>query len=283
MSEERRAAAGADHTLNALCGRIYERHRDTIKVQKPHVAVANLARIVEAVLTLSNRQGFHATTLRDLSRAAGISMGGLYSYFDGKDTLLLMILEQVADAVTEALGAVPAEVRADPARHLSWLIATHVSLSEAMQPWFVFAYMEAKAFPAPARKAAVESELATERMFAQVLEDGVRTGCFAVADTGFTATLIKPLLQDWYVKRGKYRKRGVNAATYAARVSDFVLAALAPRSVAPRAKAPGRRSPPSAADATGEAAPAVPQAGEAPKPARRRRTAAQGSKAPAGG
>ena len=35
-------------------------------MQKPHVAVANLARIVEATLTLSNRQGFHATSLRDL-------------------------------------------------------------------------------------------------------------------------------------------------------------------------------------------------------------------------
>ncbi|MFG1477118.1 TetR/AcrR family transcriptional regulator [Xanthobacter sp. V4C-4] len=228
MNEERRPSAGSDYALEALCGRIYERHRDTIKVQKPRVAVANLVRIVEAVLTLSNRQGFHATTLRDLARASGISMGGLYSYFDGKDTLLLMILEQVADAVTEALGAVPDDIRADPPRHLSWLIATHVALSEAMQPWFVFAYMEAKAFPPAARKAAVESELATERMFAQVLEQGARAGCLAVDDVAFTATLIKPLLQDWYVKRGKYKKRGVNAATYAARVSAFVLAALAP-------------------------------------------------------
>lgn len=241
MNEERRPSAGTDYALEALCGRIYERHRDTIKVRKPRVAVANLARIVDAVLTLSNRQGFHATTLRDLSRASGISMGGLYSYFDGKDTLLLMILEQVADAVTEALGAVPAEILGDPERHLAWLIATHVALSEAMQPWFVFAYMEAKAFPAAARKAAVESELATERMFADVLEKGARSGCFAVADVGFTATLIKPLLQDWYVKRGKYKKRGVNAATYAARVSAFVLSALAPRPAAPAPAKPAAR------------------------------------------
>jgi len=233
LNDDRRLPGGGDYSLNALCRRIYERHRETIKVQKPHVAVANLARIVEAVLALSNRQGFHATTLRDLSRACGISMGGLYSYFDTKDTLLLMILEQVAGAVEEALGAAPDEVRADAARHLTWLIATHVALSEAMQPWFVFSYMEAKAFPPPARKAAVESELATERMFAQVLAQGVAEGRFELVgpavDADFTATLIKPLLQDWYVKRGKYRKRGVTAAAYAAAVSDFVLAALAPR------------------------------------------------------
>lgn len=228
MSDDRRTSAGGDYSLEGLCARIYERHRDTIKVQKPRVAVANLARIVEAVLTLSNRQGFHATTLRDLSRACGISMGGLYSYFDTKDTLLLMILEQVAGAVEEALEAAPQELRADPARHLQWLIETHVALSETMQPWFIFSYMEAKAFPLPARKAAVASELATERMFADVLAAGVESGAFRVADVEFTATLIKPLLQDWYVKRGKYRKRGIAAPAYAAAVSAFVLAALSP-------------------------------------------------------
>ncbi|MFS8036557.1 TetR/AcrR family transcriptional regulator [Xanthobacter sp. AM11] len=216
----------ADYSLPALCARIHARHRDTIRVQKPHVAVANLARIVEAALTLSNRHGFHAMTLRQLAQASGLSMGGLYSYFDGKDTLLLMILEEVSAAVEEALGCAPADVRADPARHLRWLIARHVALSEAMQPWFVFAYMEAKAFPADGRRRAVESELATERIFAEVLAQGVARGCFSTPDPAFVASLIKPLLQDWYVKRGKHRKRGLDAAAYAAGVTAFVEAAL---------------------------------------------------------
>lgn len=235
MGEDAQPAPGSDvsldasYALDALAARIHARHRDTIKVQKPHVAAANLARILDAALTLGNSHGFHAMTLRQLAAESGLSMGALYSYLDSKDTLLLMILGEVSHAVEEVLGHPPDAVRAEPARHLAWLIERHVALSEAMQPWFLFSYMEAKAFPPAARRQAVESERLTEGMLADVVADGVQRGTFASDDPLFAATLIKPLLQDWYVKRSKYRARGISAADYAARVTRFVMAALAVR------------------------------------------------------
>ncbi|PWK76853.1 TetR/AcrR family transcriptional regulator [Aminobacter sp. AP02] len=219
----------AAFSTETLCARILERHRDTVRVQKPHVAVANLARIIEATLKLSNKQGFHATSLRDLAQASGLSMGGLYSYFDNKTTLLSMILGEVTTTVNEVLGAAADEIRKDPPDHLKWLIETHIRLTEAMQPWFVFAYMEAKSFPAHERRMAVDSEAATEEIFAAVLRQGVANGTFAIADIELTASLIKPLLQDWYVKRAKYRKRGTTIEQYIEAVSAFVEAAVQPR------------------------------------------------------
>ncbi|MGU3537576.1 TetR/AcrR family transcriptional regulator [Methylobacterium sp. A54F] len=226
MRPEAPKASGA-YSTEAICGRILERHRDRVSVRKPGLATANLARIIEAVLTLSSRQGFHAMSLRDLATASGLSMGGLYSYFDNKNTLLVMILTEVAETVESVLRAAPAAVAEDPAAHLRWLIETHIRLTEAMQPWFVFAYLEAKSFPAPARVLATESELATERIFADVLARGAAQGLFAVPDIDLTAALIKPLLQDWYVKRAKYRKRGTPIQTYIAGVVAFVERAIA--------------------------------------------------------
>jgi len=206
-------------STEALCARILERHRDSVRVQKPHVAVANLVRIIEATLKLSNRQGFHATSLRDLAQASGLSMGGLYSYFDNKTTLLSMILGEVSTTVNEVLTAAPDEIAEDP----------RLRLTEAMQPWFVFAYMEAKSFPAAERRMAIDSEAATEEIFAAVLRRGVERGTFAVTDIELTASLIKPLLQDWYVKRTKYRRRGTGIDDYIAAVSALVEAAVRPR------------------------------------------------------
>lgn len=225
--------AYGDFSLEGLCARLVARHRDRIKVRKPHLAVANLSRIVDAFLRLSNRQGFHATSLRELAQESGLSMGGLYSYFDSKDTLLLMILGEVSTTVTEVLGVAPQEIEDDPAAHLRWLIRTHVHLTEVMQPWFVFAYMEAKSFPASARKAAVDSELVTERILGSVLERGARQGIFAIDDCNLTASLIKPLLQDWYVKRSKYRRRGTTIDQYVDAVIHMVEAATL-RTVAAR-------------------------------------------------
>lgn len=199
-----------------------------IRVRKPHIAVANLARIIEATLKLSNKQGFHATTLRDLARASGLSMGALYSYFATKETLLGMILIEVSAAAIAALATPPEEIGADPRAHLRWLIATHIRLTEAMQPWFVFAYMEAKSFPPEARRMAVDSEVATERLFTAVLSAGVAQRRFHVPSVELTAALIKPLLQDWYVKRGKYRKRGITIERYIDAVSGLIEKAICP-------------------------------------------------------
>jgi AcrR family transcriptional regulator len=214
-------------TTELLCARMLERHRSVVRVQKDHVAVRKLALIVEAALDLSNHQGFHAMSLRELSRKSGVSMGGLYSYFDSKTTLLTMILTEVSTTVIEVLQHPPAEVTRHPKDYLNWLIDTHIRLTEAMQPWFVFAFMEAKSFPAAARRMAVDSEAATEKIFADVLRRGVEQDCFSLENPDLTAALIKPLLQDWYVKRGKYKRRGTRIEDYVAAVAAFVDAAVA--------------------------------------------------------
>ena len=217
-----------DLSMEALCARMLERHQATIRIRKPAVAIANLARIVETTLTLANAKGFHSMSLRDLTEHTGLSMGALYAYFDSKDTLLMMILGQVVVAVEDVLTRPPPSLEADPAARLRWLLETHLYLTETMQPWFVFAYMEAKAFPREGRDLAVASELTTERLLAEALEQGARAGVFRIADIEMTSALIKPLLQDWYVKRAKYHRRGITPERYAQSVIDFVEAAIRP-------------------------------------------------------
>lgn len=217
-----------DLSMEALCARMLERHQATIRIRKPAVAIGNLARIVDTTLTLANRKGFHSMSLRDLTEHTGLSMGALYAYFDSKDTLLMMILGQVVGAVEDVLTRPPPGLETDPVARLRWLLETHLYLTETMQPWFVFAYMEAKAFSREGRDLAVASELTTERLLAEALEQGARTGLFRVADVEMTAALIKPLLQDWYAKRAKYHRRGITPERYAQSVIDFVEAAIRP-------------------------------------------------------
>lgn len=236
MSSLREFQARHDLSMEALCARILERHAATIRVKKPAVAVANLARIVETTLMLANRKGFHSTSLRELAEQSGLSMGALYAYFDSKDTLLMMILGQVVGVVEEVLGHPPEglgpdRLASDPAARLRWLLRTHLFLTETMHPWFVFAYMEAKSFPKDGRDLAVASERMTESMIADALADGIARGQFAVPDVmmndvTMAAALIKPMLQDWYVKRAKHRRRGITPDLYADQLIAFIEAAV---------------------------------------------------------
>ncbi len=224
-----------NYSLERLAGRIFARHRDRIRLRKPEAAVANLAGIVRTFLRLTNRKGFHATSLRELSEAAGLSMGGLYAYFDSKDTLLLMILGEVDSTMREVLDAVPDEIAEDPLEHLRWVIDAHVRLTEVMQPWFAFVYMEAKSFSPTARLAAVDSERLVEQVLETIIEKGRALGRFNVSDPVLTAALVKPLLQDWYVKRSKYRRRGIDIDRYIGRVTEVVESAVGVSAQASRA------------------------------------------------
>lgn len=209
-------------SLDDLCARLFERHGARIGVKKPKTAVTNLARVLTAALTLIGRKGFQAMTMRDLSAESGLSMGALYAYIRDKDTLLAMMLDVVTDAVERVLAAPPPETQADPRRRLRWVIENHVRLTEAMQPWFAFAYMEAKAFSPAARDRARRAELRTEGLIAAALTDGVATGVFRPCDPERMAALIKPLLQDWYLKRWKYRARGVTSGAYVEDLLDLI-------------------------------------------------------------
>lgn len=215
-----------DLSMETLAERILSRHHETIKIKKAHVAIRNLCRILDSALTLANRTGFHAMSLRDLSEHSGFSMGALYTYFDSKETLLAMILHTVAETVEDVLTVPLSKLDGEPATRLRWLIARHVHVTEAMRPWFFFVFMEAKAFPREARAAARSHERRTEALIEDILKSGKASGVFAIDDVAMTATLIKPLLQDWYVKRAKYKRRAIGPDRYAQSIIDFVESAI---------------------------------------------------------
>ena len=137
----------------SMCRAIFLRHKDTISVQKPEIAVPRLQAILEAALNLSNRSGFDAMSLRDLCEASGMSIGGLYAYVDGKTMLLKMILTEVTCVVDAVLSNPPEGLTDDPEAYLRWLIDAHLRLTEDLLPWFTFAFMEANASRPPGRKA----------------------------------------------------------------------------------------------------------------------------------
>jgi TetR/AcrR family transcriptional regulator, cholesterol catabolism regulator len=55
------------------------------------------AAVLRAAARLFAEQGYHATSMDDLSAATGLAPGGLYHYFGSKEELLLGILEQLMD------------------------------------------------------------------------------------------------------------------------------------------------------------------------------------------
>lgn len=213
-----------DLSMPRICERMFDRRPSGSGIKTKPTAVANLLRIIPATLMLGNRHGFQTMSLRDLSRETGLSMGALYAHFESKEALLLMILEEVHFAVHHIL--VPAEFETNnPRQHLRWLLQRHVRMTTVMHAFFFFAFMEARNFHKPARVLAQEGELYTERLIADAI--AALRPSDTEADHLFVASLIKPMLQDWYVKHWKYKRRGINAMQFTRLLTLWVEGMLA--------------------------------------------------------
>lgn len=85
---------------------------------------------LERLLTTAARvfaaKGYHSTTMRDLSRATGMSLAGMYHYVQGKDELLFLTQQRcftrVLDGAERALAA-----GTDPVDRLERFIRHHIA------------------------------------------------------------------------------------------------------------------------------------------------------------
>lgn len=211
-----------------ICRELFAHNRTSIRVKKEKTVVRNLEKIFSAVLAISNVKGFQAMSMRDLSRKTRLSTGALYSYFSSKEELLAMLQTQ-RRTLTKRVLEEHIRREKDPWGKLRVAIQAHLYLSEAMQSWFYFSFMEAKHLSQKELKMAVASELYTEQMIADILEQGRAAGLFNVDDCLLTASLVKAMLQDWYLKRSKYAKRNIAVGQYARFMLGFLEAYLLKR------------------------------------------------------
>lgn len=207
-----------DLSIDELCRQYFKNQNGNIRIKKEHVAVKNLIVIINATLCLSMEKGFHKMSLRDLSRASGLSMGAMYAYIESKDDLVSMIHDIGKQAILMIMEPL-IEDQNTPWEKLCKAILSHIYLSEWMYPWFYFFFMETKHLRKEDRKKPIESEQLTERIFHRILDEGKQSGDFEIANTLLMASLIKALMQDWYLKRWKYKERQVSVESY----SEFVI------------------------------------------------------------
>lgn len=72
--------------------------------------------LIEATARVLSQRGLDGTTTPAIAEAAGVSVGSLYQYFDGKDALIAALLEKLAGDLTGLLDAEAQRVQALPLR-----------------------------------------------------------------------------------------------------------------------------------------------------------------------
>ncbi|QTA78208.1 Transcriptional regulator, TetR-type [Desulfonema limicola] len=211
-----------DMTKQKLLKKTFAENKKSIKIKKEKTVIKNLEKIFNAVLKISNKKGFQTMSMRNLSKESGISMGSLYTYFSSKEELLSMLQRQ---GRTLALEVIEKNIsnKKNAIDRLRAAVKTHLYISESMQPWFYFSYMEAKNLNKVEREKAINIELYAEKVLTEILMQGENEGIFRARDHQLSASiLILPMMRDWYLNRWKYGKRNVSVDQYADLVIEFI-------------------------------------------------------------
>jgi AcrR family transcriptional regulator len=189
---------------------LLDHHGERITVKRRKPALENLERIFNATFKLANDVGFRAMNLRDLCQETGLSMGGLYGYIASKDQLA----EMIGDVVRHATHQVPLlfDAITNPLDRIEALIRSSIYISEILQPWFYFVYMDSRVLQPELRQAAKNSELYVQSLFADVI---ARLPARPAGSADLLASHLMATFQDWYVKRWKYRAADVSPDQFA--------------------------------------------------------------------
>src|SRR5687768_4380360 len=84
-----------------------------------------LALILRAAAAMFAEKGYHEASIRDIARATGVSLSGLYYYFNSKEELLFLIQDHAFGTLVGNLERL-LEGEAQPLRRLRILMENHL-------------------------------------------------------------------------------------------------------------------------------------------------------------
>lgn len=210
----------------ALWHNVFDLHKEKMQIKNSNIALKNLEKIFTATFKLANEKGFQAMSLRDLSRETGISMGGLYAYIGSKNDLASVIegvLSNYIDQVSSGLSA----QNLQPVDRLRAIVYGGIYMMDIMSQWYYFCFMELKGLPREQQQHTLELELRFERILIDAFEAGVASGQFICKKPELLASQITAQLQQWHLKRWKFKLRNVDIQEYAQFIFENLLMCLA--------------------------------------------------------
>ena len=125
-------------------------------------------KIVKASVALFIKKGFFKTTVKEISKEAGISMGSLYDYIETKEDILFLVCDYIHKAISEKLKQSISDKK-NSLENLKSTIYEYFILIHEKQDYILLFYQETKSLNKKARKYVFEAEKELTETFKDLL------------------------------------------------------------------------------------------------------------------
>jgi AcrR family transcriptional regulator len=161
--------------------------------------------IVEKATQLFQKQGYAATSMRDLARYIGIEAASLYSHIKSKEEILQIICFQMANDFFQSLEKIELEeLSAD--EKLKRAVTSHVEVLTKDSASSAVFFSEWRHLSDSYLKDFLTMRNNYENKFIQILIDGYKEGVFKKMDAKFTVLALLSSINwmpSWYKPEGK--------------------------------------------------------------------------------
>ncbi len=178
--------------------------------------------VVDAAIATFGKRGYHASTVRDIAKQAGVSVGLIYQYFGDKEDVLFLAIVDVLDSYRRCIPAVTAGIT-DPLERLRAAVHAYCSVIDANVDATVLAYRETKSLRKARRNVIKQKEAETNALLARYVEDGIAAGIFDKRlDVALFVYQIVMFAHAWALKAWHFRPR-MSVDEYVARGLELIL------------------------------------------------------------
>ena len=168
--------------------------------------------IIRAAVSVFKLKGYHKTTVRDIAKAAKISMGSLYDYISSKDDLLYLFYEIFILTYYQKVVTITNNIK-DPQKKLKVAYKTLLEVGFSLEDEVLFGWTEAKNMKKNYLKEILRLENDLINYFKGILDEITAHSHSKINDTGLVANFLIysatfGILRRWALK-GSYTKEQI--------------------------------------------------------------------------
>lgn len=145
--------------------------------------------IFNAASKLFLDKGFQETSMREIAQAAGMGKSSLYDYFKTKDEIVIFVLEEEAQLLTEQAQDI-ARMDLPPDVRIQQIMEMHLEFMQGNQQLFARLAVEAQRLSLASQRRIQEKRYAYQDLVATVIKHGIEQGCFRDVNPLLTSRLL---------------------------------------------------------------------------------------------
>lgn len=158
--------------------------------------------IVNATVELFVKKGFHQTTVREIAKEFGMSMGALYDYIRSKEDILFLVCDHIHTSVSSKLkDSLVSDKGA--LENLKKAINDYFVIIDEIQDYILLLYQETKSLSRNAREYIFSAEKELTSIFEDILKQCIKEKSIRIGNrqAKVVANNIMVLGQMWAFRR----------------------------------------------------------------------------------